>query len=274
MNNKESEILVQQELQRRPTVNPYRYATHLILGRLLWDLNWKSWISRKRIRNWSDRYCGQKAIILCNGPSLNKVDFTILETADIFTFGLNKINLLFDRTTFRPSCIVSINPHVLIQNRDYFNETDIPLFLNSFAHRYVDFRKNAILLHFANVSRRFARDCSFSMCQGHTVTYAALQLAFHMGFKQVALIGADHTFASKGIPNVDVIAGETDLDHFHPDYFAGGVTWQYPDLLGNELHYELARDTYSRYKREIYNCTEGGRLEIFERLSLQDFLAL
>ncbi|MFC1583468.1 6-hydroxymethylpterin diphosphokinase MptE-like protein [Candidatus Neomarinimicrobiota bacterium] len=259
--------------EQRATVNPYHYAANVIASRLFWDLHWKAWISRARLRKYKNRYLGQKAIILCNGPSLNKVDFSLLEHAGIFTFGLNKINLLFEETSFRPDCIVSMNPQVLDQNRAFLEQTRIPLFLNSSARRLVRFRKNVILLHFANVPRRFARDCTLSMTQGHTVTYAALQLAFHMGFAQVALTGADHSFAAKGVPNAFAIAGETDLDHFHPDYFPAGVTWQLPDMRGIEAYYELARDTYTRYSRQVYNCTEGGKLEIFERKLLKDYLA-
>lgn len=269
-----SEDHLREHIQTRTAaINPYRHAVNLIVNRLLWDLRRKSWVSRIRMRKYKDRHAGQKAIIVCNGPSLNKVDFSLLEQAGVFTFGLNKINLLFERTSFRPSCIVSMNPYVLGQNTDFFNQTEIPLFLNSSAHQAVRFRKNVIFLHFANVSRRFARDCTLSLCQGHTVTYAALQLAFHMGFARVALIGADHNFAIKGIPNALTVAGDTDPDHFHPGYFPSGVTWQLPDVHGIELHYELAKNTYAQYGRAIHNCTEGGILEVFERQELSEFLA-
>ncbi len=123
----------EQNLDREPraTINPYRTAAGLILFRIKWDLHPFSWISRSRIKAWENRFLGQRAIIMCNGPSLNKVDFNDLESYKIFTFGLNKINLLFTRTSFRPSVIVAVNPHVIEQNAEFYNKTQLPLFLDS-----------------------------------------------------------------------------------------------------------------------------------------------
>jgi hypothetical protein len=118
----------------------------------------------------------------------------------------------------------------------------------------------------------FARDCSFSLFQGYTVTNVALQLAFHMGFRQVALVGADHNFATKGPANQTVVSGARDESHFDPNYFAGGVQWQLPDLFQSEVAYTLARDMYAAHGGEVANATEGGLLEVFRRRSLSDFL--
>ncbi|OQX53338.1 MAG: hypothetical protein B5M53_07030 [Candidatus Cloacimonas sp. 4484_209] len=267
---------IEKDLDRetKATINPYRTAAGLILSRIRWDLHPFSWISRSRIKAWKNRFLGQKAIIICNGPSLNKVDFNDLDKYKIFTFGLNKINLLFTRTDFRPSVIVAVNPYVIEQNAEFYNKTDLPLFLDSNGRKWVKFRKNIHFLHSAGGNRQFARDCSISINQGHTVTYVAMQLAFHMGFKIVGLIGCDHSFATKGPANKTVISGEKDPNHFDPNYFAGGVKWQLPDLASSELHYEVARDIFERYGRKIINCTDGGNLEVFERQPLNEFLRL
>jgi len=265
---------VKQNLDKEPraTINPYLRAVGLILFRILWDIHPYSWVSRKRIKTWKGRFWGQKAVILCNGPSLNRVNFDDLAASGIFTFGLNKINLLFKRSDFRPSVIVAVNPHVIEQNAEFYNKTNIPLFLDSGGKKWVRFNKNVHFLHSASGSGNFAKDCSISINQGYTVTYVVMQLAFHMGFKKVALVGCDHSFATKGPANKTVIAGEEDPNHFDPNYFAGGVKWQLPDLAMTELHYKVARDTFERNGRKIVNCTEGGRLEVFERKLLEEFL--
>ena len=265
---------IEQKLDKEPrdSINPYRTAARLILFRMLWDLNPISWLSRKRVRAWRDRFLRQKAVILCNGPSLNKVSFDDLAASGVFTFGLNKINLLFKRSDFRPSVIVSVNPHVIEQNAEFYNTTDIPLFLDSGGKKWVRFNKNVHFLHSAGSSGSFAKDCSISVNQGHTVTYVAMQLAFHMGFKKVALVGCDHSFATKGPANKTVIAGKEDPNHFDPNYFASGVKWQLPDITASELHYEIARDTFERHGRKIVNCTEGGKLKVFTRQPLSEFI--
>jgi hypothetical protein len=256
-------------LAQRPTINPYRYAARLIADRLRWDLNWKSWVSRARLRRWRDKFKGQKAVIVCNGPSLLKTDLGLLENT--FTFGLNKINLLFEKNSFRPKAIVAINQFVLEQNASFYNETDLPLFLNQFGRKKISFGPNVIFLHVSD-QHKLARDCSISVNSGYTVTLVALQLAYHMGFTDVGLIGCDHTFSRKGPANLTVTAGEKDPDHFDPNYFAGGVQWQLPDLFNSELYYSMAHNLFIAAGRRIVNCTDGGCLEVFPRAHLEHWV--
>ena len=254
------------------TLNPYRQAFSKVRRRLLWDLKKQSRVSRKHLRSVLGKYENQKAVIVCNGPSLLKTDFSLLN--GIFCFGLNKINLLFDKTDWRPSAIVSVNRHVIEQNRDFFCETDIPLYLSRFAVSEIAARPKVCFLDTTAGTGVFARDCSMTMAEGFTVTYAAMQLAFHMGFSKVALIGCDHNFATRGPANKAVKAEETDPNHFDPKYFADGVTWQLPDLVQSELHYQIALEKYLESERHIFNCTEGGKLEIYPRMTLEQFSQL
>lgn len=255
----------------RATIDPYGLGLRLILSRLRWDLRGESWRSRARLSAWRDRHPGERAVILCNGPSLLKVDFDALHASGVFCFGLNKINLLFDKTPFRPHAIAAVNPLVIEQNAAFYNTTELPLFLDRVAAGRVASRPNVAFLH-STEAMAFARDCSRSIYQGYTVTYVALQLAFHMGFRQVALVGADHSFAVKGPANSVAVAGARDESHFDPNYFAGGVKWHLPDLVQSEISYLLALSAYSSSGGRIVNATEGGALEVFERQPLSEFL--
>lgn len=255
---------------QRPILNPYDYAASLVLQRLNWDRKLESWRSRTKVRKWKDEHKGKKAVILCNGPSLLDVDLSMLEGT--FTFGLNKINLLFDKSSFRPSCIVAVNRFVIEQNADFYNATDIPLFLDSKGLGLVSARSTVCFLHSTN-RPGFARDCSWSINQGYTVTYVAMQLAFHMGFQEVALVGCDHNFAAKGHANEVAVAGDVDKSHFDPNYFAGGVKWHLPDLFESEVAYTHAMNMYQAFGRRIVNSTEGGKLDVFQREGLAEFLS-
>jgi hypothetical protein len=256
-------------LAQRPTVNPYRYAASEIWNRLKWDLTFESWRSRSKLQKLKNLYSGSKAVIICNGPSLLKSNLSLLD--GIFTFGLNKINLLFDKSNFRPSCIVAVNHLVIEQNHQFYAQTDIPLFLDSYAVNLLQSRSNVTFLH-SSRECNFARDCSLSIYNGYTITFVALQLAFHMGFQDVALIGCDHSFATKGATNKTVIAEEKDENHFDPNYFAGGVKWQLPDLFQSEVSYNLAHNIYQAAGKNLVNATEGGCLEIFPRMKLDEFV--
>lgn len=257
----------------RPALNPYRMAARFVLRRLRWDLHPQSWRSRRVLRSWRDRF-GQepkRAVILCNGPSLLKVDFDHLTRSGVFCIGLNKVNLLFAKTAFRPQCVVAVNPFVIEQNADFFNETSLPLFLDTHAVDFVRPRPNVAYLH-SNPFHYFARDASISIFQGYTVTYVALQLAFHFGFREVALVGADHSFVEKGPGSMTVVSGQHDPSHFDSNYFAGGMKWQLPDLFESEVGYTMARNTFEAFGGRVVNATVGGKLEVFERQTLEDFL--
>lgn len=254
------------------TVNPFRSAISEVVARLRWDARPESWRSRRLLRSWRDRHAGKSCVILCNGPSLMKVDFASL--GGVFTFGLNKIDLLFERTAFRPSCVVAINELVLEQNARFYATTELPLFLDYKGIAHVPPRDNIAFLHStAARGRQFAEDCSISIPQGGTVTFVALQLAFHLGFARVALVGCDHDYVQKGKPNAVVTSTESDPSHFDPRYFAGGVRWQLPDLLQSELSYRTALDAYEAAGRTLVNATDGGKLELLPRMRLADFLA-
>lgn len=250
-------------------MNPYRFALNIVRDRLRWDLHPESWQSRSRLKRLKDTQKGRRAVILCNGPSLLRSDFRLLK--GVFSIGLNKINLLFDRSDFRPDCVVAVNPHVIAQNAGFYNETDLQLFLDSRALGQVRSRQNVIFLH-SSLEPRIVRDVSWSLNQGYTVTCVALQLALHMGFEAVGLIGCDHNFAAKGLANAEVKAEGPDLSHFDPRYFSSGQKWNLPDLAASEYYYSQAARLYSQLGRGLWNCTEGGALELFPRCSLESFV--
>ena len=252
-------------------LNPYRVATSLLWERLKWDFHLRSWSSRRKLKALHNRYEGKKAVIVCNGPSLLQTDFSLLD--DVYTFGLNKINLLFNQTDFRPDCIVSVNPFVIKQNKEFYAKSDIPLFLDAKASRTSGLLKyyHPTFIHTSDISS-FSKDCSYSIFQGYTVTYVAMQLAYHMGFSDVALIGCDHNFHVQGPANEVRTASGDDKSHFHKDYFADGQQWQLPDLQQSEVFYALALRTYQESGRRLINATSGGNLELLPRIRLADFI--
>lgn len=223
-----------------------------------------------RLNELKDSMKGCDAILMCNGPSLNKVPFEEL-IGGPFLFGMNKINLLFDRTEMRPDMIVAVNPFVIQQNADFFNQTQIELMLSKAGSSFVESRKGLNLLN-TSPYLRFTNDPGSIIYEGWTVTYVTLQIAFHMGFRRVAIVGADHNYRQSGKPNELQVYNGPDQNHFDPRYFGYGAQWQLADLDGSERAYILARQKYEAAGRELYNCTEGGFLEIFKRMPLQDFL--
>ena len=251
-------------------INPYRHAGSILYNRLKWDVLPLSYRMRKRLKFTRDTHKGKKAIILCNGPSLNRVNFDLI--GEVYSFGLNKINLNFDRTNHTPNSIVCVNPYILNQNNKFFSNTNLTLFLGHQAVSCgIKIRPNTILMHCTDIPS-FAEDVSGSIFQGHSVTFVALQIAFYMGFKSVGLVGCDHNYPYKGSPNSVGSLTSEDRGHFATDYFNIGEDFQYPDLEASRYYYYLAKRYYESRSREIVNLTEGSKLSIFRKENIESFL--
>ncbi|MDC1437620.1 DUF115 domain-containing protein [Planktomarina temperata] len=253
------------------TLNPYRQSAGLLSRRISWDLDPRSFVHRRKVAALRDQYINQKCVILCNGPSLLDVNFDLLR--DFYTIGLNKINLLYKNTDFRCSSICAVNPYVISQNASFYKNSETTLFLDAKAAR-----KNKLLncQHVYGIHtgvNGFAEDCSWSVSQGYTVTYFALQIAYHLGFKHVTLVGCDHKFSTKGVPNTTEKLLTHDVNHFDPEYFRNQF-WQHPDLNGSERSYLHAKHVYEGNNRYLFNSSTKTELSLLPKLSLENFIML
>ncbi len=227
------------------------------------------WESLRRLTALKDVHRGQRAFIIGNGPSLRRTDLSRLRNE--FTFGLNRIYLLFPELGFPTTYLVSINDLVIEQCREEIAALPIPKFLSWRSHRYFDgmLKRREDLPTFLYTTYEkptFARDARFRLWEGATVTYVALQLAFHMGFETVILIGVDHNFVTRGEANKTVISEGDDPNHFDPRYFGKGFRWQLPDLETSEIAYRMARRAYEQAGRRVLDATIGGKLTVFPKV--------
>jgi hypothetical protein len=92
-----------------------------------------------------------------------------------------------------------------------------------------------------------------------------MQLAYHMGFDQVILVGVDHSFITQGKPNTEIVSQGDDPNHFSAEYFGKGFRWQLPDLETSEIAYHMARRVFEADGREIVDATIGGKLTVFPK---------
>lgn len=229
-----------------------------------------SWQSRQKLRAYKDKHTDKKCVIICNGPSLKAVDFSALE--DVFCFGLNKINLIFSKTKFRPDVVVAVNPLVIQQNSGFFNNSQIPIFLDGInARNSLAYAENHI--HLFCYEKGFSKNALNYISQGGTVAFVALQLAYFMGFKQVGLIGCDHSFSFDGKAHEKQFLRGADKNHFDEAYFSE-MEWQLPDLEMSETSFSLAHEAYDRAGRQIFNASQTTALDVFQKMPLREFLKL
>jgi hypothetical protein len=190
---------------------------------------------------------------------------------DEYTIGMNRIYLHFERMPFEPSYYVGINDLVLEQFGNEISTLPMPKFLNWNHRDSIVEEQGAFYLRMRlGLGDGFQGDLRRPLASGGTVTYAALQLAFFMGFSQVVLIGVDHRFTDQGTPNKEETRPEAeDANHFHPDYFPPGSRWQLPDLLRSELAYAKAREAYEAVGRQILDATVNGACPVFDKVHFE-----
>ena len=228
-------------------------------------------IGTEELRGWKDNFFGQSCILMCNGPSLNQVDFESIDRDRFTVFGLNKIFLGFEKFNFEPDFLVAINKLVLEQSSAEYKSLTIPKFLsNRVAWDSQSIPPNTFLINTTQLpinADRFSTDISSYVHEGWTVTHAALQIIYYMGFNEVNIIGMDHMFQQhvKGKENKKSIISGPDLDHFAANYFGYGQEWDFPDLENSEVSYKRAREVFEKTGRSIYDCTEQGHCHIFEK---------
>lgn len=216
---------------------------------------------------------GRPLLVVGNGPSLN--DTPLDKFSSIPSIGMNKINLLFDRVKWRPDFILCVNRYVAKQNQEFYFNTDIPVFISWQARWFLKplYRKNSKFFY-NNLQRNFAIDISKGVGSGGTVTYSALQFAYYMGANPIILVGVDHSFSCKGDPNQLITSQSDDSNHFDKRYFGAGIKWNLPDLEESERSYMEAKRAFHEKGRKIYDATVGGKLDVFEKISIEMALKL
>ena len=221
-------------------------------------------LSLSDLRN---RYVGEQCYIIGNGPSIKQTDLSRLKNA--FTFGLNRIYLNYPNMGFQPTFYCCVNPNVIEQFSADIDRLNSVKFINARGRTLLQNHWNTFFME--SIPRiGFNEDLSdFSWYEGWTVTYCTMQVAFHLGFEEVVLVGVDHYFKNTGEPNKAVVESTADVNHFHPDYFGKGVVWQYPDLARSEQSYTIAKGVFERQGRRILDATIGGHLQIFPKVSYE-----
>ena len=231
--------------------------------------------NERRLLALHNAHRGRRCFIMGNGPSLNQCDLTKL--AGEYTFGVNSIFLNHDSMGFDPTYYV-VEDILVAEDRaeqiDAYEGPEVKFFGN-YLQRYlrgdertawlnvmVDYRDYPGFPHFApNAARRL-------WCGG-TVSYICLQLAFHMGFDEVYLIGFDHSYTipdSAERQGNQITSTEADPNHFHGDYFGKGYRWHNPRVDRMEIAYVRAAEAFAAAGRRVFNATVGGKLEVFPRV--------
>tara|TARA_B110000285_G_C14998219_1_gene549979 strand:+ start:127 stop:939 length:813 start_codon:yes stop_codon:yes gene_type:complete len=223
--------------------------------------------NQREISKYKDIHKGERCFLIANGPSIAKMDLSILKNE--FTFGMNRIYMIYDKLQFVPTYHFVTNELVLQQFADDLKEVESIKFYNWTERRLFKAKKSLNFMRLKySLTDLFSKNPEEGIYSGGTVTYATLQFIYYMGFSEVYILGLDHSFKEKGQPNkTEVRHQEKDESHFHPNYFPKGSKWQLPDLLRSEIAYKKAREAFEGDGRKIIDATDNGHCTVFEKKS-------
>ena len=250
--------------------------------RTLKDLQW--WRSaegrkhRARLEGLRGLYRGRRCFVMGNGPSLKKVDFSLLRSE--ITIGSNAVYLIREEMGFQPT-FLAVEDRLVAEDRA--NELNTlsgttKVFPRDLAY-CISADNNTIFVNCLRAYKpfpQFANDFAQKVFWGGTVTFFNLQLAYFLGCSEIYLIGIDHSYKvppKEQIKNFVITSREDDPNHIHPDYFGKGYRWHDPNLERMERSYRVAREFLDGKGVRVMNATVGGALEVFERVEFARLFA-
>lgn len=225
----------------------------------------------KVLEPFQEKFQNHRCIVIGNGPSLNHMDLSILKNE--YTFGLNRIYLLFEKLGFETTFFVCSNGLVQTQFEREISQINATKFLNwDYRKPYTVDEKTAFLC-----PRLSQKKMDGHLLKGYfptygTVTNIALQLAFFMGFSEVIIIGVDHNYAEQGSPGEAIVSKTEDPNHFSKDYFGPGTIWQLPNYVTMEIGYRAAKEMFESDSRVIVDATYQGKLNVFKKVDFYQYL--
>ncbi len=231
----------------------------------------------KKLTKFRKKYSGRRCFIVGNGPSLNKTPLLFGSIANEFSFGMNMISLIFDRTPWRPNFKVVTT--TLLGDDRYRVPIMAGVKESEYAFIWDEFKddpevgtfSNIVfipVIHTEHIDHQDATNEIWPKILGKGISkfastaFAALQIAVYMGFNPIYLVGMDMEWKT--------FEGSKDVNHFHPDYYKSLSEERYLESVrAQKRAYEIAKHAADKVGIEIFNATVGGKLEVFPRVDFE-----
>lgn len=266
----------------------YRFFDHYSIGKV--ENNFIGFKKirgyRAQLRKFYNRYKGKRCFVIGNGPSLQKMDMTLLKNE--ITIGANGIYKMFPKWGFSTNFIIFEDVQQTELRRHDIPKIQGPIKLAALYNAYA-FKackdtlfmnvKGADSIYWNEEAPVFSKDFAHIVYLGSTITYIALQLAYFLGTDPVYLIGVDHDYGElpKLFPPGKIKITEDNIHmvqglHFEKNYYKVGDQIGVPHVKYQEDAYAKAREEFEKSGRKILNAGKDSKLEIFEKCSFSDIL--
>ena len=225
------------------------------------------------LRDFKDFLKNDVVLVVANGPSLN---VTPLHQFDgVTSLGMNKIDLIYKKTKWRADFVFCNNNLVAKQHWRDWLDGGASVMLSWKCRWFIPFwRWKEFRFYLSDTDTDCSDNFSERVASAGTVSYAALQFALYSGASTIIIVGLDHNFA--GVSRSDAHKIErrvgSDPNHFDPNYFAHGQLWGVPNLELSEIGFTNIRNRAEARGVKVFDATIGGKLEIFEKISIDQAL--
>jgi hypothetical protein len=217
-----------------------------------------------------DLHKGKLAYLIGNGPSVNLTELEHLKPGVTFCF--NRFYLAYPNTNFRPDYLVLSDRQTIDDfGQEAVTSAESEVFVVS--KKKPKFRGEFGWI-FHNSANLFEKSLYHGVTPGGGSIVVALQLAVHMGIREFVLYGVDHHYpVVQRTENTDIFYSAIGEGNHFIDNYRSGKPWCPPqvDLIESSL-IRCSNYINSLQGGRIINATNGGKLELFPRHSINEYL--
>lgn len=235
------------------------------------------------LENYKDKHLNQRCFIIGNGPSLNDTNLDLIK--DEVTFGMNRIDLLYHKTQWRPTYYIfsSSNCESAVWGNEWSKSVvncskepkTTPFIWNRFKqpiearagkldpschylHSFSEFDKPM------GTDKHFSTDAHLRLDKSGTTMNIAFQLAYYMGFNEIYVIGADMNWVATDSSNGDP-------NHFDPSYKANIGNGEREFKRMSAVH-EVAKKFFEERGGKIYNAGYNSGLKVHPKVDFESIV--
>lgn len=237
--------------------------------------------------SYKDKHLGERVFLIGNGPSLADTNLNLLK--DENTIAMNRISMIYPKfKNWRPNYYLFSSTNVkdktwgqewLSSVKFAISEPKTKSFIASEFKKYIDPNDEHMNVDWFDSmtenrpnergeisTRSFSTDIIERIDKSGTSMNLALQLAYHMGFKEIVLIGADLGWTKD-------LGSKTDPNHFDKNYRASITNPHRANQQMRNVH-KLALSIFKRNKPDvkIYNASIKSVLDTYPMIKFEEYV--
>lgn len=241
--------------------------------------NFEKTIYGKKIEKLHKLHDGKTCFVIGNGPSLTAKDLSLLHEYRISSFGVNRIYKIFDQTDWRPTYYMCTDPVMIRDTQAEVNRIESKYKFLPIDHKfYHGIQINDVDYVNLNYDRtldgedKFFLNCTRQLNARETVTIACMQLAVHMGYRTIYLLGIDHNFDTIIGENGEITIDPSVKNYFCDNYDQDVISEVKHDVGKTTRAYLDMRQFADKYGINIQNLSRKTKLTAFDRANFDDVI--